>query len=688
MAEGPIRRACNRCHTQKLSCKRVRNEPCERCVRLKAECKSSPSLRFRKPSNGGSNNNASKSSNRHTMSSHREQHTSNRSSGFGLSHVADFPSVAVPYPGPYSFDGMAEHLWPAHSVDAGLLIYRPDGNQIYQTLPPSQIPIYDCAESMLEHGYTTSPVDNTPAPYPLATMPSGIMFPAPAPVSNSWPPSGPDFGAQNTHTESTHWSPEPSTGISSAHMPHQLHGGMGVQSATAPLVSSLFTGQSYNVSHMNALDKTVLPRTAESAVSATSQMDDIMHRAHVFEQKCSVSVSKALFLELCAVSTQLLALGNAVPMVFELPMTLPEPNASSLSDSNSSTDGRRRDGRLSTQSSNSSFTFGNQPFPMDSLFALSQRFIEITQSACRSRDDNSPSSRHDGMGPAPPLLSPGGSGIKAAASKVTGMRSEQVDAVSFVVLANSTYTTFMDVYQSVTHLVHATAKFAQPPVAMNSRSSDGSYGTNDDMKHSMQIDRSHPSRPSHLSQSLCASESAEMVWTEETSKSCLDVCLFPDVSIGGFSIVSTPVLQLGLGLRLVDDFLAQFTHAMNMLHKYFSTATLGENVATIMPQSLPMAAATTGTPTSNSGIAGGTAAYSPHHPPLVFSEDFYTSGGMESYMSWDTATATSVSSASTADLLFTQPDGGLTGMLPGDDMTTRVLQLRQELAVLRSNLST
>lgn len=48
MAEGPTRRACNRCHAQKLSCKRNGEEPCERCLRLKTECKSSLSLRFRR----------------------------------------------------------------------------------------------------------------------------------------------------------------------------------------------------------------------------------------------------------------------------------------------------------------------------------------------------------------------------------------------------------------------------------------------------------------------------------------------------------------------------------------------------------------------------------------------------------------------------------------------------------------
>ncbi|GKT66227.1 fungal transcriptional regulatory protein [Colletotrichum tofieldiae] len=48
MSDGPIRKACDRCHRQKLSCKRVGDEACERCIRLKEECTSSPSLRYRK----------------------------------------------------------------------------------------------------------------------------------------------------------------------------------------------------------------------------------------------------------------------------------------------------------------------------------------------------------------------------------------------------------------------------------------------------------------------------------------------------------------------------------------------------------------------------------------------------------------------------------------------------------------
>ncbi|KAK1574039.1 uncharacterized protein LY79DRAFT_673182 [Colletotrichum navitas] len=54
MSDGPIRKACDRCHRQKLSCKRVGDEACERCIRLKEECTSSPSLRYRKQNQQGS----------------------------------------------------------------------------------------------------------------------------------------------------------------------------------------------------------------------------------------------------------------------------------------------------------------------------------------------------------------------------------------------------------------------------------------------------------------------------------------------------------------------------------------------------------------------------------------------------------------------------------------------------------
>ncbi|KAK1991121.1 hypothetical protein LX36DRAFT_591155 [Colletotrichum falcatum] len=54
MSDAPIRKACDRCHRQKLSCKRLGDEACERCIRLKEECTSSPSLRYRKQLQHGS----------------------------------------------------------------------------------------------------------------------------------------------------------------------------------------------------------------------------------------------------------------------------------------------------------------------------------------------------------------------------------------------------------------------------------------------------------------------------------------------------------------------------------------------------------------------------------------------------------------------------------------------------------
>ncbi|OAA63165.1 Fungal transcriptional regulatory protein [Cordyceps fumosorosea ARSEF 2679] len=48
MSENVNRKACDRCHSQKLSCKRVGDGVCDRCLRLNAECKSSPSLRYKR----------------------------------------------------------------------------------------------------------------------------------------------------------------------------------------------------------------------------------------------------------------------------------------------------------------------------------------------------------------------------------------------------------------------------------------------------------------------------------------------------------------------------------------------------------------------------------------------------------------------------------------------------------------
>lgn len=50
MSDPLIRKACDRCHHQKLSCKRTTatEESCERCSKLKVECRWSPSLRVRK----------------------------------------------------------------------------------------------------------------------------------------------------------------------------------------------------------------------------------------------------------------------------------------------------------------------------------------------------------------------------------------------------------------------------------------------------------------------------------------------------------------------------------------------------------------------------------------------------------------------------------------------------------------
>ncbi|KAK0386975.1 hypothetical protein NLU13_5289 [Sarocladium strictum] len=48
MSETVIRKACDRCHHQKLSCKRTNEESCERCRKIQVTCTWSPSLRYKK----------------------------------------------------------------------------------------------------------------------------------------------------------------------------------------------------------------------------------------------------------------------------------------------------------------------------------------------------------------------------------------------------------------------------------------------------------------------------------------------------------------------------------------------------------------------------------------------------------------------------------------------------------------
>ena len=45
MAEPQHRRACDRCHAQKLRCNRQGHKSCSRCAKANVECLSSPSLR-------------------------------------------------------------------------------------------------------------------------------------------------------------------------------------------------------------------------------------------------------------------------------------------------------------------------------------------------------------------------------------------------------------------------------------------------------------------------------------------------------------------------------------------------------------------------------------------------------------------------------------------------------------------
>ncbi|KAL1897987.1 hypothetical protein Sste5346_003843 [Sporothrix stenoceras] len=291
-------------------------------------------------------------------------------------------------------------------------------------------------------------------------------------------------------------------------------------------------------------------------------------------------------------------------------------------------------------------------FPMDALFAVSRNFIQTIQIACHGQKDDSGPTSGNGVG----------------TTNMEGASSDRVDAESFIVLADSTYAALLDVYQRVFHLVEVTANNERPTLSSHNGNNNGSNhfmrASKGDLKHSARF----ASGPSSS-------------WKDSAALSCLRVCRFPDVSVGGFPIVSTPALQLGLGLRLADDFLSHFSSVVVTMHNCFPPARRGENVAVSAPAEQQQQQQQHPLPTVSTNCLP--------HPPLVISEDLFAIDGFGAPMDWDASTATSVSSSSGTSSLFSLQYGLGMHRSPSsmDDIVLREHDLRQELAGLRNKLA-
>ncbi|CAK7201711.1 hypothetical protein SEUCBS139899_004423 [Sporothrix eucalyptigena] len=351
------------------------------------------------------------------------------------------------------------------------------------------------------------------------------------------------------------------------------------------------------------------------------------------------TVPKSLVSDLCNLSAELWEMSNSVPFA-NTTIISPPSDKSNIRSSSSSTYDRA--------------------FPMDSLFTISRNFIQTVQNACRGVDGEPLLHNGNGFGQTggeaalghEPFTRTSGS----SPDHTMGNCNDRMDAESFVLLADSTYAALLDVYQRIFHLVDTTATNERPPSPHHNENSLF-MGTNKE----------------NLKQSLHA-VTGPSSWKDTAARACLKICHFPDVSVGGFPVASTAALQLGLGLRLADDFLVHFSHAVADLHSCFPPAMRVDGVTGGVigeqQQQLP-------TVTRNDLP----------HPPLILSDDILSSDGLGASMDWDASTATSVTSSGSTGLFSLQSGMSLSRASSMDDIVVRELDLRQELAGLRNKLA-
>jgi hypothetical protein len=567
----------------------------------------------------------------------------------------------MPYPGPYSFNGMGEHLWPAHNVDAGLLIYHSDGNQIYQALPPQQIGFHMDSSKLFCQGLVASPMEEIiDSSGFLNTTPTTSALPLTNSLSHSW--AAPNVshcpcGTGLVGPDGCAWK-----------------GDVEVDATTKAMLETPFIP---HISHIGGQISNVSPEGAFRYDSSHPSTKSSAHKRHATQHRPLKTVPKSLISELCDMSAQLRDMSYTVPVAdTDSRNMLGAPGFTRSSSQSMVPSGIVASSQGSNQSSNSSG--GQSPvgsthdrcFPMDGLFAVSRNFIQTVQIACHGQEGESGQTSTDGFNTTisgePILGTSSFTGTNSSKpSTMADTSNDRVDAESFVALADSTYAALLDVYQRVFHLVDVTANSDRPP----SPPYDGSSNSNNRSNRFMRTSKAD------LKQSL-HSAAVSSFQKDEAALSCLKVCRFPDVSVGGFPIVSTPAMQLGLGLRLADDFLSHFSHAVAAMHKCFSSTTHGDNVAAgavaEQQQHLPT----------------GSSSYLPH-PPLVISEDLFLGHGFGAPIDWDTPmTATSASSSSGNNSLFSL-QYGLSMHRPSsmDGIVFREHDLRQVLADLRNKLA-
>ncbi|PNH62360.1 hypothetical protein VD0002_g5671 [Verticillium dahliae] len=395
MSDCPNRKACDRCHAQKLSCKRYGDEACERCLRLRTECKSSPSLRYRKQHTAVESlvleetTGPSGSSTALLLEGGRSPKRK-RTESENLPVPPDFASVGLPMSGEfeshpsggtvthdqmmniadYAFGGgggfdPAAALYPSHTV---VVDHHP--SQLHPGLSQHLISRDNITDTWLpQHLHASTLVSHTPPPLP------------------SVPPRAP------TETEGGPLA-FTSTTAASATSKKQHHNQQ--QQAT-----------------LNQRQSSDRPSPRVSKPRGKFKTRQIVLKSSTAGKATSSSAGHWMP-RLSDINSRLFELSSALPYQIEC------------------ADGKSHHGKSSQHHGNGSGRHRTVPFPVDEMFKLSQQFAEAVQ-------DITPS---DGPAKAPDTKTSRGKSLNSKADPGSSM---------FIL---STYVRLLDMYQKVFSCIH------------------------------------------------------------------------------------------------------------------------------------------------------------------------------------------------------------------------------------------
>lgn len=479
------------------------NEPCERCIRLKAECKSSPSLRFRRPGNKlkGSQDGVPE----------RETCLTKPSSSGTL-------PISGASPGDFSALGVMDETpetYANHNYNSAEIYQKIS----YAQLEPQIETIYACELDRL-----SASVPNTSSFSSPDALPLDKALTACGASTESWMYSehtvyatqGMSQDLLTVEGEADGWKPQVSS-FSIPAPPAPCNGNI----VTNPFLSHecpiLADHQSFVGLHLQQPNYEELIQATASSENVATRPATTPRKNHCQQPQTYrkrhpnyTNITTATVAGLSDINTMLWELGMTVP-VPPSPDNIMAAMTTATGLITVSTTPPNIMGATETLKVHGSGCRGyDERFSLHNLFSLSQCFLQTLQATCLM----STSTREGDKGHA---------------------QAERNS--SSLALVHSACAGFLAAYDRLLHLVSATATSAAAAsaAAATITASSGLVGSS----------YGNTRTPS-----------------EATADVCLRLCRLPDVTMGNVPIASTPSMQLELALHLVDEFLVHFSHVV------------------------------------------------------------------------------------------------------------------------------